>query len=75
MNAPLATDEKVKKFVEIQYNQQLKSLYPIVKESNNSFIWTISEFPDIDFFASTWTSAIFESKNLFWYLVYKCNSN
>lgn len=67
MNVPEVTDEEVNNFIEIQYNQQLKSLYPIVRDTNDSFIWTIGEFPDVDFFANTWTSAVFEEKNLLWY--------
>lgn len=59
------TMEELMSFVELQYQQQLKSFYPIQKQEN-SFLWKIGEFPDVDFFANPWTSAIFEHGGGLW---------
>jgi len=60
------TAKQKEKFIELQFQQQLKGLYPVVQIAENEWTWTIGEFPDVDFWAKTFTSAIFEWKGAFW---------
>jgi len=72
-NTASVTTQEAKEFIELQYTQQLKGLYPVVK-NGNTITWTIHGFSEIDFFAKTWTSAIFEANGAYWkFTVYLFN--
>jgi len=61
----LEINKKKSDFMSAQLSQQAKGQYPVVK-SGNSFVWTINDFPGVDFFARTFTSPLFEYQGSIW---------
>jgi len=74
-NKPPLTPADLKKFIDLQYQQQLKGLDKIeketqmiqsVEESGDRFIWTIDQLMELDSFLYQYSSAIFEAQGKFW---------